>query len=69
MTIRGALGSGHKANAELKTLNGRLTTDLAAFNKLKRDANIPAVKADEVEQVLDFLDLPAQASSLRHTEV
>jgi CRISPR/Cas system CSM-associated protein Csm2 small subunit len=34
-----------RANAELKTLNGLLTTDLAAFNKLVRDANIPAVEA------------------------
>ena len=34
-----------RANAELKALNGLLTTDLAAFNKLVRDANIPAVEA------------------------
>jgi hypothetical protein len=34
-----------RANAELKTLNSLLTTDLAAFNKLVRDANIPAVEA------------------------
>ena len=34
-----------RANAELKTLNGLLTTDLAAFNKLVRDSNIPAVEA------------------------
>ncbi len=34
-----------RANAELKSLNSLLTTDLAAFNKLVRDANIPAVEA------------------------
>ena len=34
-----------RVNAELKTLNSLLTTDLAAFNKLVRDANIPAVEA------------------------
>ena len=34
-----------RANAEIKTLDGLLTTDLAAFNKLVRDANIPAVEA------------------------
>jgi hypothetical protein len=30
-------------NGKLRSLNGLLTTDLAAFNKLVRDANIPAV--------------------------
>ena len=33
-----------KINGELKTLNGLLTTELAAFNKLARDENIPAVR-------------------------
>jgi len=33
-----------KANGELKTLNSLLTTDLAAFNKLVRDSNVPAVE-------------------------
>jgi len=32
-------------NGKLRSLNGLLTTDLAAFNKLVRDANIPAVTA------------------------
>ncbi len=32
-------------NAQLKTLNGLLTTDLAAFNKLVRDSGVPAVLA------------------------
>ena len=32
-------------NAQLKTLNGLLTTDLAAFNKLVRDSGVPAVQA------------------------
>ncbi|MGP8243300.1 MAG: VPS10 domain-containing protein [Bryobacteraceae bacterium] len=32
-------------NGKLRSLNGLLTTDLAAFNKLVRDANIPAVPA------------------------
>jgi len=34
-----------QANAKLKELNGLLTTDLAAFNKLMHDQNIPAVQA------------------------
>jgi photosystem II stability/assembly factor-like uncharacterized protein len=34
-----------QVNAKLKTLNGLLTTELAGFNKLVRDANIPAVEA------------------------
>jgi len=33
-----------RVNAELKTLGTLLTTDLAAFNKLVRDANVPAVE-------------------------
>jgi hypothetical protein len=33
-----------KTNAQIKTLNGLLTTDLAAFNKLVRDTNVPAVQ-------------------------
>jgi len=38
-----------KVNGELKTLNGLLTTDLAAFNKLIHDQNIPAVQAPAVK--------------------
>jgi photosystem II stability/assembly factor-like uncharacterized protein len=38
-----------KVNGELKTLNGLLTTDLAAFNKLVHDQNIPAVQAPAVK--------------------
>ncbi len=34
-----------RANAQLKTLNTLLTTDLAAFNRLVHDANVPAVAA------------------------
>ncbi|HLK63764.1 MAG TPA: hypothetical protein VKU19_10020 [Bryobacteraceae bacterium] len=34
-----------RANAELKSLNNLLTTDVAAFNKLVRDSNIPALEA------------------------
>ena len=34
-----------RVNAQLKMLNGLLTTDLAAFNKLIHDANVPAVQA------------------------
>ena len=34
-----------QVNAELKKLEGLLTTDLAAFNKLMRDENVPAVQA------------------------
>jgi hypothetical protein len=33
-----------RVNAQLKTLNGLLTSDLASFNKLVRDANVPAVR-------------------------
>ena len=33
-----------RVNAQLKTLNGLLATDLAAFNKLVHDANAPAVQ-------------------------
>jgi hypothetical protein len=33
-----------RVNAQLKTLNGLLTTDLAAFNKLVHDSNVPAVQ-------------------------
>jgi hypothetical protein len=32
-------------NGELKTLDKLLTTDLAAFNKLIHDENVPAVQA------------------------
>ncbi|MGA3235006.1 MAG: glycosyl hydrolase [Bryobacteraceae bacterium] len=38
-----------KVNGEMKTLNGLLTTDLAAFNKLIHDQNIPAVQAPAVK--------------------
>ena len=34
-----------KTNAEIKALNTTLTTDLAAFNKLIHDQNVPAVVA------------------------
>jgi hypothetical protein len=34
-----------KVNGELKTLNGLLTTDLGAFNKLIHDQNVPAIQA------------------------
>ena len=34
-----------QVNGELKTLDKLLTSDLAAFNKLVRDENIPAVEA------------------------
>jgi DNA-binding transcriptional MerR regulator len=34
-----------KTNAEIKSLNTVLTTDLAAFNKLIHDQNVPAVVA------------------------
>jgi hypothetical protein len=33
-----------KVNAQLKVLSGLLSTDLAAFNKLVRDTNVPAVQ-------------------------
>jgi hypothetical protein len=38
-----------RVNGELKTLNGLLTTDLAAFNKLIHDQNVPAVQAPAVK--------------------
>ena len=34
-----------RVNAQLKVLNGLMTTELAAFNKLIHDANVPAVQA------------------------
>jgi hypothetical protein len=34
-----------RANGQLKTLDGLMTTDLSAFNKLLHDANVPAVEA------------------------
>jgi hypothetical protein len=34
-----------QANAKLRELNGLMTTDLAAFNKLIHDQNVPAVQA------------------------
>ena len=34
-----------RVNAQLKTLNSLMTTDLAAFNKLIHDSNVPAVQA------------------------
>ena len=34
-----------RVNAQLKTLNSLMTTDLAAFNKLVHDSNVPAVQA------------------------
>ena len=37
-----------RANGELKKLDGLLTTDLAAFNKLLHDANVPAVEPPKV---------------------
>ena len=33
-----------RVNGELKALNGLLATDLSAFNKLVRDANVPAIE-------------------------
>jgi photosystem II stability/assembly factor-like uncharacterized protein len=33
-----------RVNAQIKVLNGLLSSDLAAFNKLVRDANVPAVQ-------------------------
>jgi len=38
-----------KANGELKTLNALMTTDLANFNKLIHDRNVPAVQAPAVK--------------------
>jgi Sortilin, neurotensin receptor 3, len=34
-----------RANGQLKTLDGLLTSDLSAFNKLLHDTNVPAVEA------------------------
>jgi photosystem II stability/assembly factor-like uncharacterized protein len=34
-----------RVNAQLKTLNSLMTVDLAAFNKLVHDSNVPAVQA------------------------
>jgi hypothetical protein len=34
-----------RVNAQLKALNGLMTSDLSAFNKLIHDANVPAVEA------------------------
>jgi hypothetical protein len=39
-----------KVNGQLKTLNGLLTTDLGAFNKLIHDQNIPAVEPPAVKK-------------------
>jgi len=36
-----------RVNAQLRTLTGLMTTDLAAFNKLIRDSNVPAVEAPQ----------------------
>ena len=36
-----------QVNGKLKILNTLLTTDLAAFNKLIRDANVPAIQPPE----------------------
>jgi len=36
-------------NGEMKTLNGLLTTDLGAFNKLIHDQNIPAIQPPPVK--------------------
>ena len=33
-----------RVNAQLKNLNALLSTDLAAFNKLIHDSNVPAVQ-------------------------
>jgi hypothetical protein len=33
-----------RVNAQLKTLDTLMTTDLAAFNKLIHDANVPAIE-------------------------
>ena len=37
-----------RANGELKKLDGLPATDLAAFNKLLHDANVPAVESPKV---------------------
>jgi photosystem II stability/assembly factor-like uncharacterized protein len=39
-----------KVNGQMKTLNGLMTTDLAAFNKLIHDQNIPAVEPPAVKK-------------------
>jgi photosystem II stability/assembly factor-like uncharacterized protein len=39
-----------KVNGQMKTLNGLMTTDLAAFNKLVHDQNIPAVEPPAVKK-------------------
>ena len=39
-----------RVNAQLKTLDTVLTTDLAAFNKLIHDANVPAIQAPAKKQ-------------------
>jgi photosystem II stability/assembly factor-like uncharacterized protein len=39
-----------KVNAQINTLNGLLGKDLAAFNKLVRDQNVPAVEAPVVKK-------------------
>jgi photosystem II stability/assembly factor-like uncharacterized protein len=36
-----------QVNAKLKTLNGLMTTELGAFNKLVRESGVPAVEAPE----------------------
>jgi hypothetical protein len=43
-----------RVNAELKTLNGVMTTDLAAFNKLVRDSGVPAVEVGRAGAVGQF---------------
>jgi DNA-binding transcriptional MerR regulator len=39
-----------RVNAQLKTLDGLMTSDLAAFNKLIHDANVPAIQAPGKKQ-------------------
>jgi hypothetical protein len=34
-----------QVNGQLQTLDSLLTTDLAAFNRLVRDTNVPAITA------------------------
>ncbi len=34
-----------RVNSQLKTLDNLMTNDLAAFNKLIHDANVPAIQA------------------------
>jgi hypothetical protein len=38
-------GLASAVNGELKTLNTLLSSDLAAFNRLVREENVPAVEA------------------------